>query len=61
MRVDYFYIGSVIMSDEIDTVSRVEMNSVVELSKHPEGIFVELLVFNQHVISAVAMKDTSPV
>ena len=49
------------MSDEIDTVSRVEMNSVVELSKHPEGIFVELLVFNQHVISAVAMKDTSPV
>ena len=49
------------MSDQIDAVSSVEINcvetnSAVELSKHPQGSFVNYFAFNQHAITAVVIE-----
>jgi hypothetical protein len=49
------------MSDQIDAVSSVEINcvetnSAVELSKHPQGSFVNHFAFNQHAITAVVIE-----
>ena len=49
------------MSKEKSAALSMAINSEAELLKYPHGTFVDLIAFNQHSISAVAIEGTSPV